>query len=414
MKKVFATGIIYIVLFILLIISVYNIGKELNDSAVPSGEVIAATEESSSENKEPEKENEKEDEEKYKESQKEKDKIEDKVVVKGDISKNVTPFNYKTTADKYLLDLCYAGLCEIKDRRCISSNVQNFYNEKRDITTFRITLDEDCENVSGQKITADDVLFNYYLRADSSYTADESITSLPIVGMQEYKYGIKNIKNIRKKISYKLKNPDKKTAALIKKNIIRPVLEEEYKWVCSLYGQEMYDYITEKYPHKKDLFVYFFAYGTDYKTKGKNAKKVINDIIKSYDTNYVKLGKVTGENYKKKAENIALYSIQNNGKKFKYRVKSISGIKKVDNNIIEIDVNGKRKTGFAQRLGSMYIVSMQSWGNEKLFNGVSQFGFKRGRADVILKKESIVGDETGNYAIKEIKDNVYTLEKRNC
>ena len=38
------------------------------------------------------------------------DKMEDKVVVKGDISEDVTPFNYNTTADKYLLDLCYASL----------------------------------------------------------------------------------------------------------------------------------------------------------------------------------------------------------------------------------------------------------------------------------------------------------------
>lgn len=408
MKKVFVTGIIYISLFILLIISVYNIGKELNENVVQSGEVIATTENTSSEDEELTEKKETEEPEKVK------DKIEDKVVVKGDISENVTPFNYKTTADKYLLDLCYAGLCEMKDRRCISSNVQSFYNEKRNITTFSITLNEDEKNVSGEEITADDVLFNYYLRADSGYTADGGIVNLPIVGMQEYKYGIKNIKIIKKKISDKLKNPDKKTAALIRKNIIRPVLEEEYKWVCSLYGQEMYDYITEKYPRKKDLFVYFFAYGTDYKTKGKNVQKVINDVIKSYGTNYVKLGKVTGENYKKKAENIALYSIQNNGSKFKYRVKNISGIKKVDNNTIEIAVNGKRKAGFIQRLGSMYIVSMQSWGNERLFDGVSSFGFKRGRADVIIKKKSIIGDETGNYSIKEIKDNVYTLEKRNC
>lgn len=401
MKKVLATGIIYIGLFILLIISVYNIGKELNESTVQSGEVVATTENTTSEDEE------------LKEPQKEKEKIEDKVVVKGDISKNVTPFSYKTTADKYLLDLCYAGLCKIKDRRCITSNVQSFYNQKRNITTYRITLNKDEENVSGKEITADDVLFNYYLRADSGYTADGGLANLPIVGMQEYRYGIKNTKAIKKKILDKLKNPDKKTAALIRRNIIRPVLEEEYKWVCSLYGQEMYDYITEKYPRKKDLFVYFFAYGTDYKTKGKNARKVINDVIKSYGTNYVRLGKVTGENYKKKAENIALCSIQNNGK-FKYRVKSISGIKKVDSHTVEIDVNGKRKAGFINRLGSMYIVSMQSWGNVHLFDGISQFGFKRGRADVIFKKKSIIGDETGNYAIKEIKDNIYTLEKRNC
>ncbi len=406
MKKLLATGIIYIFLFILLVISVYNIGKQLNEGAVSSDGAVVTTENITSENKlekEPEQEE---------VPEVEKDKIEDTIVIKGDISKNITPFSYKTTADQYLLDLCYAGLCETKDRKCISSNISHSYNRKKDITTYHITLDEEWKNASGENITADDVLFNYYIRADVGYTYDGSIANLPVVGLQEYRYGIKNIAAMKKKISKKLKHPDKKTAALIKKNIIRPVLEEEYKWVCSLYGQEMYDYITDKYPRKKDLFVYFFAYGTNYKTKGKNAQKVINDVIKSYGTNYVKLGKVTGENYRKRAENIALYSIQNN-KKFKYRVKNISGIKKINSHAVEIAVKGKRKPGFINRLGSLYITSIKSWGNSAMFDGVSKFGFRRSKADGILKKKKIAKDETGNYAIKEIKDGVYTLKKRN-
>ena len=60
----------------------------------------------------------------------------------------------------------------------------------------------------------------------------------------------------------------------------------------------------------------------------------------------------------------------------------------------------------------MYIVSMKTWGNTALFDGTSQFGFRRGRAENILKGKKISGDETGNYTIKEKKDGIYTLEKR--
>lgn len=134
MKKVFATGIIYICLFILLIISVYNIGKQLNESVLQSGEVVATTENSTSET-EPEQEQEPEQEPKV-----EKNKIEDTVVVKGDISENVTPFNYKTTADQYLLDLCYAGLCKMKDRRCISKNVSSSYDKKERLQNIVLHL----------------------------------------------------------------------------------------------------------------------------------------------------------------------------------------------------------------------------------------------------------------------------------
>ncbi len=408
MKKLFVTGIIYICLFILLVAGIFNLGKNFNENISQSDGVAVTAEDipdSSVQNTEVP-----EDADNVDTGKLETDKMEDKVVVKGDISEDVTPFNYNTTADKYLLDLCYASLCNMKDRKCISKDVANTYNKKTDITTFKITLDEEAENVSGSKITADDLLFNYYLRADTGYTADGGISALPVAGIQEYRYGTKNITSVKKKIVKKLKKPDKRTAFLIRKHIIRPVLEKEYEWVCSLYKQETYDYITDKYPRKKDLFVYFFAYGTNYKTKGKKIEKVINDVIKSYGSDYNKLGKVTGENYKKQAEGIALNVIQSD-KKFKFRTKNISGIKKLDDYTISIDVKGNRKPGYINRLGSMYIVSMENWGNSALFNGTDQFGFKRGKAGNILKGKKIANDETGNYTIQEITDGVYTLEK---
>lgn len=405
MRKLFVTGIIYICLFILLAAGIFNLRKNFNENISQSDEIAVTADDipdSSVQNTEiPEESTDK----------LETEKMEDKVIVKGDISEDVTPFNYNTTADKYLLDLCYASLCSMKDRRCISKDVSGTYNKKKDITTFKITLDEEAGNISGYKITADDLLFNYYLRADTGYTADGGISALPVTGMQEYRYGTKNITSVKKKIAKKLKKPDKRTAFLIRKHIIKPVLEKEYKWVCSLYKQETYDYITDKYPRKKDLFVYFFAYGTDYKTKGKKPGKVINDVIKSYGSDYNKLGKVTGENYKKQAEGIALNVIQSD-KKFKFRTRNISGIKKLDDYTISIDVKGKRKQGYINKLGSMYIVSMEAWGNRVLFNGTDQFGFKRGRAGNILKGKKIDGDETGNYTIQEITDGIYTLKKQ--
>ncbi len=404
MKKLFVTGIIYICLFILLVAGIFNLGKNFNENISQSDEVAVTAEDIPDSNVESTEVPEETD-------KLETEKMEDKVVVKGDISEDVTPFNYNTTADKYLLDLCYASLCDMKDRKCISKEVSSSYNKKTDITTFKITLDEEAENVSGHKITADDLLFNYYLRADTGYTEDGGISALPVAGIQEYRYGTRNITSIKKKIAKKLKKPDKRTAFLIRKHIIRPVLEKEYEWVCSLYKQETYDYITDKYPRKKDLFVYFFAYGTNYKTKGKKAEKVINDVIKSYGSDYNKLGKVTGENYKKQAEGIALNVIQSD-KKFKFRTMNISGIKKLDDYTISIDVKGNRKRGYINKLGSMYIVSMENWGNRALFNGTDQFGFKRGKAGNILKGKKIAEDETGNYTIQEITDGVYTLQKR--
>ena len=153
MKKLFVTGIIYICLFILLVAGIFNLGKNFNENISQSDGVAVTAEDipdSSVQNTEVP-----EDADNVDTGKLETDKMEDKVVVKGDISEDVTPFNYNTTADKYLLDLCYASLCNMKDRKCISKDVANTYNKKTDITTFKITLDEEAENVSGSKITAE-------------------------------------------------------------------------------------------------------------------------------------------------------------------------------------------------------------------------------------------------------------------
>ena len=116
MKKLFATGVIYICLFVLLIAGVYNLARNLNDDTVQSDEVVATADDTkdSSENNEEEKQDGKPEEEisEIKGKAGEKDleenpedkgkQLEDKVVVKGDITENITPFNYSTTADKYL------------------------------------------------------------------------------------------------------------------------------------------------------------------------------------------------------------------------------------------------------------------------------------------------------------------------
>ena len=417
MKKLFITGIVYICLFLLFIGGIYGVSKNWRKGSVEDNKAVAAIEDNTS------------DREDVLSASKTgidigsssgtaiKDVDEDKeesVTVKGDISDKVTPFYYRTTADKYLLDMCYANLYNNDnndDNICIAKSISCTYIKSKNATTYKVFLKDDMTDALGNKITADDVIFNYYLRADTGYTGDGNIYNMPILGLKQYRYGVKNTDAMNKKINARLKKPDKKLKSLIKKYIIRPVLEEEYEWVCSLYNQELYNYITEKYPRKRDLFVYFFAYGTDYKVKHKKLETVIKDMVKSYGADYKKLGKVTGEDYTKKAKSLALSLIQSE-KKFKYRVKSISGIKKINDTTIEITVSGKRKKGYAGKLMDVYVTSLEEWGNTALYNGSDSFGFVRGKADKVLKGKKINGDETGVYAIAQKKEGEYILDKR--
>jgi len=56
-------------------------------------------------------------------------------------------------------------------------------------TVYRITLRDDIVFSDGEKADADDIIFNYYVYCDPSYTGSSTISSYAIVGLDEYRSG---------------------------------------------------------------------------------------------------------------------------------------------------------------------------------------------------------------------------------
>ena len=324
-----------------------------------------------------------------------KDKMKE-VVIKGNISKDLSPFMYKTQADRYLLNMCYGNLIDTEDSESISKSITSSYDKERNITRYKITLKDNIMTSSGSAITADDVIFNYYVRCDLDYDGCGDAGSVPIIGLKQYHYGVSDASAVDKKIHKMIKKPDKKFQEQIRQNVIKKALEKQYLWVCSLYKNKKYNYITDKYSKSRDLFVYFFAYNTGYRAKGKDIDKVIDDISKQYSYKYKKLEKVTGESYGSKVKKLALSRIQSS-KKFKCDVASIRGIQKYDDNTVCIDVKGKYSQKTLEKLCDIYIVPLDKWGDTGLYNGYTSFGFKRGDAGSVINKQNVSGDETGKY-----------------
>ncbi len=388
MKKLFAAGIVYICLLIVIIGGMYKAGQKGASKAI-SDEKTAVAEDS-------------------KKNQK-KEMLKD-VVVKGNISENLTPFHYITTADKCILDKCYATPLKSGETKNIC-DMKYTYDKRNRTTVYELKLKNNMTAASGQVLRADDLIFNYYLRADTGYSGENDLKNVPVVGMKQYRYGTKNIKVMNKKIEYQLKHPNRKMKQLIKKEIIAKVLNDEYKWVCSLYHNHIYNYITGKYKKTKDLFAYFFAYQTGYKTKNKTVKRVINEIIRSYGYDYNKLSKITGKSYKRQAEDLALCVIQS-GKNFHYTTKNISGISMKDDKTITITVRGKHTDKIAEKLFHIYIVTLSQWGDMNFYDGKEKFGFERGKADEVLKGKEPQKSETGNYEIAKRERENCTLKQR--
>ena len=67
------------------------------------------------------------------------------------------------------------------------ANVKVDYNESTDKTTYTWTIRDDVMFSDGELMTADDVIFTYYVYSDPSYTGSTTLYSVPILGMKDYR-----------------------------------------------------------------------------------------------------------------------------------------------------------------------------------------------------------------------------------
>ncbi len=62
--------------------------------------------------------------------------------------------------------------------------------------SYDFTLRDDVKFSDGEKLTADDVIFSYYVYADPLYDGSLSLYSIPIVGMEEYRSNMDTLFNL--------------------------------------------------------------------------------------------------------------------------------------------------------------------------------------------------------------------------
>lgn len=327
--------------------------------------------------------------------------------IKGDVSKNLSPFIYNTKADRYILDKCYINiyneLKKIENKsysdyfESIESDSHCIKKEKKKkgqkITTYTLRLKEGIRSAAGNLITADDIMFNYYLRFDSSYEATDKVYKCRIPGLISYQTGIDDSKKAEKCITSKISKPSSVIKKEIKNKIIYPEIKDAFEWTSSLYRDETYSYITDKYPRTRDLFVYFFAPDPKYRAKNKAAQTVIKDVSAQYGWDYKKLGKVIGKNYTAQVKKIVLNEI---GKRSVSKKQRIKGLTKISSYTVQIQVYEKTSI---KNLFDFYIVPLAKWGDVEYFDSNYCWGVWKTKADDITQRDGVTGDETGEYRI---------------
>lgn len=89
-----------------------------------------------------------------------------------------------------------------------SANIKIRRDQKKDITSYIITLRKDLTFSDGSPVTIDDVIFSMYAFADSSYKGAETFGSLPILGLEQYR-GVSGAEKERKKSSIDIEGIEK-------------------------------------------------------------------------------------------------------------------------------------------------------------------------------------------------------------
>ena len=66
------------------------------------------------------------------------------------------------------------------------ANISVVYDEATDITTYTVKIREDLKFSDGEPVTADDIIFTYYVYLDPSYAGSTTLNSYDILGLDAY------------------------------------------------------------------------------------------------------------------------------------------------------------------------------------------------------------------------------------
>lgn len=277
---------------------------------------------------------------------------------------NGTPYTYKGTA-----------------------NLDWSYDEGTDVTTYTAKLREDMVFSDGEPVTADDVIFTYYVYLDTSYVGSTTLNSYPIIGLANYRANSTAAEGVEvtdEQIENLLANPTDQFKEYIQ-NYIANILTAEWDWAEGAVAED---------PSKGSVEEFYVAcYSLEEGYKGTDKETILADIIAQYGTDYKSLaaryagdeayfdGDIKGE-AKQELFDAAVAAAGGE------EVPNISGIKKIDDYTVEVKVKGFEAPAVYSILG-VEIVPMHYYGDKNLYDyDNNQFGFTRGDLTAVNEKET--------------------------
>lgn len=273
-------------------------------------------------------------------------------------------------------DYTYQGIADL--------SVQ--YDEAADRTVYTARLRDDIVFSDGMPMTADDLIFNYYVYLDTSYVGSETISSYDIVGLQNYRQNsiaAEGVEISEEEITEALITQDEEIQGYIR-NLISDVLDAEMRW-C---GENFDAYGAES---KEAFFTECYNLDETFSYDGKTYEEIGEEIKAQYGSGYrvLALNYADNETYfdetirafvREKLEEEAIEQMKGES------VDNISGIKKIDDYTVSVTTYGYEAPAVYAIFG-IAAAPLHYYGNPELYDYENnRFGFERGNYQLDAEK----------------------------
>ncbi len=267
------------------------------------------------------------------------------------------------------------------------ANLDVHFDKEANETKYTIKMREDVTFSDGTPVTADDLIFSYYVTCDPSYDGYATLSSQPVKGLKNYRANSTVAESITaEEVAALIEEMPEDLAAQVSETIIAPVLTGEYDWCGEEFANYGYD--------SQEAF-YVAAYGLDesYSAEGKDKDTLIADIIAQYGADVASLGSAyAGDEAYFDADVTALaesYIVEQKKAAGEGEdVPNIEGIKKLGDYEVEVTTTGYDATAIYQITG-LIVMPLHYYGDTSMYDYENnQFGFTRGDVSSIHEKDT--------------------------
>lgn len=295
-------------------------------------------------------------------------------------------------------DYTYTGL----------SNFEVNYDEAANETTYHFTIRDDVVFSDGTPLTADDVIFSYYVAADPSYDGGLTLYSQPIKGMKNYRANSTVAESITaEEVAALIEEMPEELAAQVNETVIAPVLAAEYEWCADVF--ESMGFATQE-----ECFAGLYTLDEAYTVEGKDADTIIADITAQYGADTESLGSTYagdaayfGADVTALAESYIVEAKKASGEG--EDVPNIEGIQKLGDHEFQVVTVGYDATAVYQ-IANIPVAPLHYYGDTSMYDyDNNQFGFTRGDLTSVHAKDTTpLG--AGPYKFVKYENNIVYLE----